>query len=323
MFHKIAPIRATQVQSLSTALPLDDPDRLIEKFQAADAIPQRDRLVEEAIHAVIYDGINTGLPIGSPVEEKLMAYQRIYDYQLRRELGLPSDALGAVVKEAMSREINKAVGELRGSVHKTIARRERQFLKLSEQASEEEVAQARKIPAVNQRRRYGLPDDVPGWQLEEAIIQARDEAIRVFLGLPKQATELEVIRAAAEEKALDQETPADEIRLLLELSECASSTELDQAICAAYMSRMQRYHAKTKEQLMQFRAAAAQTAQRVALGLSSSASELDIAMADSEDAYTSRRRSAGLPEDAPAMHLEQVGKQQTKNQPLTICPMMR
>jgi hypothetical protein len=318
--------RTSQLRPTEAALKSKKPATVVKAFQQLDANPdtsRKDYLLQTAIQDVKIEGISTGVPLGCDSEERMNAYQRIYQLQLRRELGLPSDTSDIAVAKAMNEEINLAMRELKKHEQHTVLRRERQFLGLSETVSEKELTEARKQPSGNERRRLGLSEDATGSQLEESIIRVREEAVRIYLGLAKDVSESEVLRAAQEEKALDEDTPAEDSRLLLGLSSICADEALDEAMEKAAQARMQRFQATNQRQLMELRIAAAQHARRHALGLPNDASEANIAAADSEAVYTMRRRNLCLPEDAPAWTLEQASKKRLRNQPLTVSASIR
>lgn len=312
---------SSQFQMTEAALKSKKPANVVKAFQQLDVNPdtsRKDYLLLTAIQDAKIEGIATGVPLGDANEERMNAYQRIYQLQLRRELGLSCETSDLEVAKAMNEEINLAIRELKKNEQKTVLRRERQFLGLSEEASQEELAEARKQPARNERRRLGLPENATRSQLEDALLQVREEAVRIYLGLSKDASEAEVIQAAQEEKALDENTPAEDSRLLLGLSSISADEALDEAMENAARARMQRFQATNERHLTGRRIAAAQHARRHALGLPEDASELDIAMADSESVYTMRRRNLNLAEDASAWSLEQTSKKRLKSQPLAV-----
>jgi hypothetical protein len=278
----------------------------------------REQLIIDAVQDVRYDGMNTGLPVGASSDERIAAYHRIYHYQLKRELGLRPDASDAEVKRVFERELNDTVEETDSSSDEMIARRECNFLGLSRGAGEKELAAARKIPSVNQRNRLGLPHYASVEQVEGAIQRIRAEALRIYLGLPIDAPEEDVLKSAVEEKVLDDQTATAKKRVLLQLPPHGAKRFLKQALDATAEARFKRYRADNQEELMRARWTAAQRAQRHALGLPENASEIDIAMADSEGVYTSRRRKLGLPEDAREAVLQQASKEYVKENPLKI-----
>lgn len=317
--------RADQFPVDESVLRSRNSGKLVKAFQQLDANPdnsRRDQLLNSALQDLKIDGISTGIPLGCGEEERLTAYQRIFKFQLRRELGLPADALDPEVASAMNREINRAVRELAANEQKSAMRRERQFLGISEDASLEELALARKLPAIKQRRRYKLADHANFIQLEEAIAKALEEALRIYLGLPKDASEADVTRLAQEEMALHEDTPAEDARLLLGLTSICADEAVDDAMNNALNARRERFQATNERELTERRIEAAQRARRHVLGLPEDASEHEIAIADAEAVYTLRRRNLGLPEDASAWSLEQMSKQHLKEQPFAVSPMI-
>jgi hypothetical protein len=325
MNRKSEGTRGNQVPADRSALGSKDAGKLVQGFQQLDANPdtsRKDYLLNAALQDAKIDGINTGVPLGCGTEERLAAYQRVFKFQLIRELSLPADASDAEVAKAMNREINRAVREVAVSEKKSVVRRERQYLGLSESASQEELAQARKQPATNQRRRYGLPEHAKAADLEAAMEEAQEEALRIYLGLPKDASEADVLRVVQEEMALYEDTPAEDARLLLGLTSICADETVDEAMNTALDARRQRFHAANERELTERRMTAAQHARRHVLGLAEDASEYDIAMADSDAVYTLRRRNLDLPEDAPAWLLEQTTKQRIQEQPLAVSPMI-
>lgn len=318
--------RNSQLQVTEAAIKSKKPGEVVRAFQQLDAKPDTSRqeyLLQIALQDAKIDGLSTGVPLGDSTEERMEAYQRVYKLQLRRELGLSPETPYLEVAKAMNDEINLAVRELKRNEHKTVLRRERQFLGVAEDASAEELIEARKRQARNERLRLGLPEGASESELENALFRAREEAVRIYLGLSKDAPESEVNRAAQHEKALDEDTPAEDSRLLLGLSSICADETLDEAMDNAAKARMQRYQATNLRELTERRNAAAQRARRHVYGLPEGASELDIAIADSESVYTMRRRNLNLPEDAAAWSLEQASQKRLKSQPLAVSPSIR
>jgi len=220
---------------------------------------------------------------------------------LTRALGLPDDASNEQILRASEKQ------------PRTPELEDRILLGLPPNTSDEEYRQARKQPALNEKRRFGRSDNASFDEVEAARDKAEREAARTYLGLPMDALTEHVEKAAMEELALPQlrreYAPIDDTqrKILLGLKEDASPAELEQAMNAARSSQLTRYGLPNKASEDQLRAAqqkCSEQAVKQALGLPQEATLAEVVAAQRDAEYTKLRRNLGLPEDAPMERVE-------------------